>query len=217
MIVGDICAVPMMDGKYGLMQVIRNPDPSKKKTGDYFIAILDFHLSSSELREFNFLSIYSKKILLGMPVFVTNAKADPLRWMPLVNMPLVNYDPPMFVMPGDSSNKSKTVIVDFSFKFYRYIDESELLNTRNYYVSSHVRVQPILHNLFIDKNHRPDLVQDFIYSTITEKDIMENPREYFPWLGFGSAWEGYLDKLESLKVLSIDFINNPHVKARHNS
>ncbi len=179
MIVGDVFAVPLRSGDYGLCQVIRRNNESK--WGDTITVLFDVKLSLNELRTFNYASIYKLKIITGIPVMLLDSKKYPSLILKVANMMPVEWDVPLFKVGSSMNEYGEIQVVDFNRTHYRYVSK-EVAKKMNLEFSKvgYIVIPDILSNYFDNTNvekNKKDI--DWWKNAITDRDMRENPHLYF--------------------------------------
>lgn len=181
MMVGDIFAVPLENGNYGLCQVVRKNTESK--WGETLTALFDIQLTIEEIENFEYVLLYKTKIITILPVVIQDSKRSPALIVKITNTPVVDLDIPLFATGmGGREPEGFTAIKDYNETHYRYVENSIADKMHNKWSSTGGMVLPnFLSNYFskneewLKKNHwRINWWKD----SITERDMKDNPELY---------------------------------------
>lgn len=201
MIAGDVFAVPLSNRKYGLCQIVRSRTTSK--WGSTITVLFDIQLTLEELSNFNYVKIYGLKIITGIPVLIHDSKKAPILLVKLVNMPIVDWDVPLFLI---QNTKGNMIVGDFNMTHYRYVEDTIAQHMfREFNLIGRITIPDILSNYFNNAN-LDKLSKDLNWwrNSITDRDMKNNPHLYHRWEN--GNWEDLPNAIIALPEKSEDAI-----------
>lgn len=178
--IGNLYAVPLKNGNYGLAQTILKDDDGDNGTG--MMLGFDIQLNLNELKTFNYAKIYELKKIFITPLLMTasNLKRAGLEVI-IGNMPPVLYDAPLF-------RRNIQELTDFYQTHYRSVSSHYSKNTAHYYTRvGQTALAAMIERYYSTgtpfRQHDERISNDeYLFNAeVTDRDMKENPHEYKQW------------------------------------
>lgn len=195
---GDLVRIPtFVPEKYGLVQILKIDHPKRKSNA--FAVLFSVLYTKEELAKINENDIENLEIISAMPIDLYSIRSrSPKKWKIIKNLPSIAYPVPMFKLYSprlieETSTQDTTIIVDFSFSYFRNIDIKDAKNNPNYFTRSSKYFEDLIEINFFNPNLINQFPETYIYkwkeNYITENDMKINSDKYEKWLGWASSWK----------------------------
>lgn len=177
--IGNLYAVPLKNGNYGLAQTILKDTEADNGTG--MMLGFDIQLSLNELKTFNYAKIYGLRKIFIIPLLMTasNLKSAGLEVI-LGNIPPVLYDAPLFSLNSQE-------LTDFYQTYYRSVSSYYSKNTAHYYTcAGQTTLAGMLERYYsagtpFREFNDIDSDEYLFNAEVTDRDMKVNPHEYNQW------------------------------------